>query len=187
MVGLLEGKVGPLPAAAGGADNAGGGWGGRGTAGPTACCWGLAGRVGGSCVGAGQRWARCLLRGLARGRVAVLGAERGMACRMGAAAGEGVGEAERVCGCWWHCRHGTGWAAGGRQAGSRGVLKWGGLPAHADVARPVLPISAQTVPQGDLRGVSYEDSKYLGGDVAHTHLVKGLDFALLQKVGLWFD
>ncbi|EFN50558.1 hypothetical protein CHLNCDRAFT_136594, partial [Chlorella variabilis] len=53
-----------------------------------------------------------------------------MACRMGAAAGEGVGEAER----------------------------------------------------GDLRGVSYEDSKYLGGDVAHTHLVKGLDFALLQKV-----
>ena len=36
--------------------------------------------------------------------------------------------------------------------------------------------------QGDLRGVSYEDSKYLGGDVAHTHLVKGLDFALLQKV-----
>lgn len=29
--------------------------------------------------------------------------------------------------------------------------------------------------------MSYEDSKYLGGDVAHTHLVKGLDFALLQK------
>lgn len=27
-----------------------------------------------------------------------------------------------------------------------------------------------------------EDSKYLGGDVEHTHLVKGLDFALLQKV-----
>ena len=36
--------------------------------------------------------------------------------------------------------------------------------------------------QGDLRNVSYEDSKYLGGDVAHTHLVKGLDFALLHKV-----
>jgi hypothetical protein len=31
--------------------------------------------------------------------------------------------------------------------------------------------------------VSYKDSKYLGGDIAHTHLVKGLDFALLQKVG----
>ena len=31
--------------------------------------------------------------------------------------------------------------------------------------------------------MSYEDSKYLGGDVAHTHLVKGLDFALLHKAG----
>ncbi|KAI8643275.1 RED-like protein N-terminal region-domain-containing protein [Parasitella parasitica] len=28
----------------------------------------------------------------------------------------------------------------------------------------------------------YEQSKYLGGDVDHTHLVKGLDFALLRKV-----
>jgi hypothetical protein len=27
-----------------------------------------------------------------------------------------------------------------------------------------------------------EKTKYLGGDVKHTHLVKGLDFALLQKV-----
>ena len=27
-----------------------------------------------------------------------------------------------------------------------------------------------------------EQSKYLGGDAKHTHLVKGLDFALLQKV-----
>lgn len=27
-----------------------------------------------------------------------------------------------------------------------------------------------------------EESKYLGGDVSHTHLVKGLDFALLEKV-----
>lgn len=28
----------------------------------------------------------------------------------------------------------------------------------------------------------YEQSKFLGGDVKHTHLVKGLDFALLRKV-----
>ncbi|KAI9361648.1 RED-like protein N-terminal region-domain-containing protein [Zopfochytrium polystomum] len=28
----------------------------------------------------------------------------------------------------------------------------------------------------------YQQSKYLGGDVKHTHLVKGLDFALLKKV-----
>ena len=27
-----------------------------------------------------------------------------------------------------------------------------------------------------------EESKYLGGDLEHTHLVKGLDYALLQKV-----
>ena len=27
-----------------------------------------------------------------------------------------------------------------------------------------------------------EESKYLGGDMAHTHLVKGLDYALLEKV-----
>ncbi|KAI9095451.1 RED-like protein N-terminal region-domain-containing protein [Phlyctochytrium arcticum] len=30
--------------------------------------------------------------------------------------------------------------------------------------------------------VSYEQSKYLGGDMQHTHLVKGLDFALLDRV-----
>ena len=27
-----------------------------------------------------------------------------------------------------------------------------------------------------------EESKYLGGDIKHTHLVKGLDIALLNKV-----
>jgi hypothetical protein len=30
--------------------------------------------------------------------------------------------------------------------------------------------------------LSVEETRYLGGDVEHTHLVKGLDFALLQKV-----
>ena len=31
-------------------------------------------------------------------------------------------------------------------------------------------------------------SKYLGGDMEHTHLVKGLDFALLEKVcGFFFS
>ena len=35
---------------------------------------------------------------------------------------------------------------------------------------------------GDLHGISVEESKFLGGDVDHTHLVKGLDYALLQKV-----
>lgn len=30
--------------------------------------------------------------------------------------------------------------------------------------------------------MSVEETKYLGGDLEHTHLVKGLDYALLQKV-----
>ncbi|ORX98153.1 hypothetical protein K493DRAFT_336264 [Basidiobolus meristosporus CBS 931.73] len=30
--------------------------------------------------------------------------------------------------------------------------------------------------------LAYEKSKYLGGDAEHTHLVKGLDYALLEKV-----
>ena len=30
--------------------------------------------------------------------------------------------------------------------------------------------------------ISIQQSKYLGGDIEHTHLVKGLDFALLQKI-----
>jgi RED-like protein N-terminal region len=34
----------------------------------------------------------------------------------------------------------------------------------------------------DLSHLSYEETKYLGGDLSHTHLVKGLDFALLSKI-----
>ena len=35
--------------------------------------------------------------------------------------------------------------------------------------------------------LSVEDSKYLGGDFNHTHMVKGLDFALLKKVRTELD
>lgn len=35
----------------------------------------------------------------------------------------------------------------------------------------------------DVNSLSVEETKYLGGDLEHTHLVKGLDYALLQKVG----
>lgn len=31
------------------------------------------------------------------------------------------------------------------------------------------------------------NSKYLGGDMEHTHLVKGLDYALLQKVSSLYN
>ncbi|KAI8377430.1 RED-like protein N-terminal region-domain-containing protein, partial [Radiomyces spectabilis] len=55
---------------------------------------------------------------------------------------------------------------------------------------PEAPLSTEeillktTVEKGDTLDAQqvYEQSKYLGGDVSHTHLVKGLDFALLQKV-----
>lgn len=33
-----------------------------------------------------------------------------------------------------------------------------------------------------LPAISIQDSKFLGGDLEHTHLVKGLDYALLQQV-----
>lgn len=36
--------------------------------------------------------------------------------------------------------------------------------------------------QAERRRQLIEESKYLGGDIEHTHLVKGLDYALLQKV-----
>jgi IK cytokine len=34
----------------------------------------------------------------------------------------------------------------------------------------------------EAQAISIENSKYLGGDEHHTHLVKGLDLALLEKV-----
>jgi len=36
--------------------------------------------------------------------------------------------------------------------------------------------------EAELAKLSIERSKYLGGDIKHTHLVKGLDFALLAKM-----
>lgn len=34
----------------------------------------------------------------------------------------------------------------------------------------------------EMTGKTIEDTKFLGGDLEHTHLVKGLDYALLNKV-----
>lgn len=37
--------------------------------------------------------------------------------------------------------------------------------------------------RGDVEGaLTIDETKFLGGDVEHTHLVKGLDYALLAKV-----
>lgn len=38
------------------------------------------------------------------------------------------------------------------------------------------------IPERNLSAVSLEESKYLGGDIEHTHLVKGLDYALLSQI-----
>ena len=34
----------------------------------------------------------------------------------------------------------------------------------------------------ETKEIDMEQSKFLGGDMEHTHLVKGLDYALLRKV-----
>ena len=39
-----------------------------------------------------------------------------------------------------------------------------------------------TISEEAVRSLTVEESKYLGGDMEHTHLVKGLDYALLAKV-----
>ncbi|VVB09074.1 unnamed protein product [Arabis nemorensis] len=46
----------------------------------------------------------------------------------------------------------------------------------------VAPPGAVDLRAADALKISIENSKYLGGDVEHTHLVKGLDYALLNKV-----
>ncbi|CAM6089290.1 unnamed protein product [Calypogeia fissa] len=46
----------------------------------------------------------------------------------------------------------------------------------------VAPPGTVDLRTSDAHRISIENSKYLGGDVEHTHLVKGLDFALLHKI-----
>eukprot|EP00850_Spirogloea_muscicola_P020022 SM000205S06229 [mRNA] locus=s205:146071:150099:- [translate_table: standard] len=46
----------------------------------------------------------------------------------------------------------------------------------------VAPPGLHDIRSADAHRISIENSKFLGGDVEHTHLVKGLDYALLQKI-----
>ena len=48
--------------------------------------------------------------------------------------------------------------------------------------RAVGPTARDISINAELRKQAILESKYLGGDMEHTHLVKGLDYALLQKV-----
>lgn len=52
------------------------------------------------------------------------------------------------------------------------------IPAY----RAVAPDVKSLADAAERRKQMIEESKFLGGDMAHTHLVKGLDYALLQKV-----
>lgn len=42
--------------------------------------------------------------------------------------------------------------------------------------------TSEQIDEEERRRQQIEESKYLGGDLEHTHLVKGLDYALLEKV-----
>merc|ERR1719166_871982 len=48
--------------------------------------------------------------------------------------------------------------------------------------RAVAPDMKSSYDAAERRRQMIQESKFLGGDMEHTHLVKGLDFALLQKV-----
>jgi len=48
--------------------------------------------------------------------------------------------------------------------------------------RAVAPDIKSTMDAAERRKQMIQESKFLGGDMEHTHLVKGLDYALLQKV-----
>eukprot|EP00268_Persea_americana_P067917 TRINITY_DN9399_c0_g2_i1.p1 TRINITY_DN9399_c0_g2~~TRINITY_DN9399_c0_g2_i1.p1 ORF type:complete len:565 (-),score=162.07 TRINITY_DN9399_c0_g2_i1:838-2532(-) len=55
-------------------------------------------------------------------------------------------------------------------------------PTELGSFHSVAPPGTVDLRTADAQKISIENSKYLGGDVEHTHLVKGLDYALLHKV-----
>lgn len=56
-------------------------------------------------------------------------------------------------------------------------------PGHTNSAyRAVAPDIKSGIDAAERRRRQIQESKFLGGDMEHTHLVKGLDYALLQKV-----
>ncbi|KAJ3120263.1 hypothetical protein HK098_004761, partial [Nowakowskiella sp. JEL0407] len=52
------------------------------------------------------------------------------------------------------------------------------------IPAPNIRSTLNVIPSEDstTNSISYEQSKYLGGDMEHTHLVKGLDYELLKRV-----
>uniref|UniRef100_A0A6G1SLG7 Protein Red n=1 Tax=Aceria tosichella TaxID=561515 RepID=A0A6G1SLG7_9ACAR len=54
-------------------------------------------------------------------------------------------------------------------------------PDDLMMSNPIVD-GEQSIDEAERRRQQIDESKYLGGDVEHTHLVKGLDFALLEKI-----
>lgn len=54
-------------------------------------------------------------------------------------------------------------------------------PENFVVSNPTVD-GEESLDEAERRRQQIEDSKYLGGDVEHTHLVMGLDFALAEKI-----
>ena len=52
--------------------------------------------------------------------------------------------------------------------------------------KSVAPDSQGNFDAAARRKQMIDESKFLGGDLEHTHLVKGLDYALLQKVNQYY-
>ncbi|KAJ1939098.1 hypothetical protein EC988_007406, partial [Linderina pennispora] len=56
-----------------------------------------------------------------------------------------------------------------------------GVSSEYEEGERMLQQLRDSTTEEDSRQREYEQSKYLGGDIEHTHLVKGLDFLLLEK------
>ena len=56
------------------------------------------------------------------------------------------------------------------------------LASAGSQANQYAPAGSSIASVADRRKQTIQESKFLGGDMEHTHLVKGLDFALLQKM-----
>lgn len=69
-----------------------------------------------------------------------------------------------------------------RRDGNGGEFPSADDAGSSNAYRAVAPDLKSGVDAAERRKQQIQESKFLGGDMEHTHLVKGLDYALLQKV-----
>ncbi|KAJ1934442.1 hypothetical protein FBU59_005697, partial [Linderina macrospora] len=63
----------------------------------------------------------------------------------------------------------------------RAAERRNGVGSEYEEGERLLQQLRDSATEEDSRQREYEQSKYLGGDIEHTHLVKGLDYLLLEK------